>query len=440
MSLELWGGLECTVNRVGDAYFDQIERTGHQQRLHDLDLVAALGIKNLRYPILWERTERDGALDWSWSDSRLDHLRKLGLNPIAGLLHHGSGPAHTSLVDPEFPEKFSNYAAAVARRYPWIESYTPINEPLTTARFSGLYGHWYPHGKSSRIFACGLLQQCRAIVLAMRAIREVNPRARLIQTEDLGKTFSTPLLADQAEFENERRWLTYDLLCGRVHHHHPLWSYLLDCDVPEHELHWFIQNPCRPDILGMNHYLTSDRYLDHRVDSFAISSRGGNSRYPYADVEAVRVDLEADLGPAARLAEIWQRYHLPVVVTEVHIGSSPDDQMRWFHQIWSAAERHRAQGADIRAVTAWALFGSFDWNSLLVRNDNIYEPGVFDVRPGRPNTTALAGMLRELADGKQPSNPRAYEPGWWQKPERIFYRSNQFLPLQQVEHAFRASA
>ena len=54
------------------------------------------------------------------------------------------GPAYTSLADPEFPEKLAEYAGAVAKRYPWIGHYTPVNEPLTTARFSGWYGLWYP--------------------------------------------------------------------------------------------------------------------------------------------------------------------------------------------------------------------------------------------------------------------------------------------------------
>ncbi len=167
-------------------------------------------------------------MDWKWSDERLKRLRELGIDPIVGLLHHGSGPAHTSLVDPLFPEKFCIYARAVAERYPWVENYTPVNEPLTTARFSGLYGHWYPHGKSETLFIRALLQQCRATVMAMRAIREINPSARLIQTEDLGKTFSTPRMAYQAQFDNERRWLTFDLLCGRVDGRHALWNYFLD--------------------------------------------------------------------------------------------------------------------------------------------------------------------------------------------------------------------
>jgi len=196
--------------------------TGHAARADDLDRFAALGVRALRYPVLWERVAPRGPAqaDWAWPDARLARLRELGLRPIVGLLHHGSGPRYTSLVDPAFPEHLAAYAAAVATRYPWVDDYTPVNEPLTTARFSGLYGHWYPHGSDDHTFVRALLLQCRGIVRAMQAIRAVNPVARLVQTEDLGKTYSTAALAYQARLENTRRWLTFDLLCGPIHPHH----------------------------------------------------------------------------------------------------------------------------------------------------------------------------------------------------------------------------
>lgn len=441
MSLELWAGPECTVNRVGDRYFDQVRRSGHHDRPEDLNLFVELGITKLRYPVLWERVEQpNGELDWTWTDQRLQRLRHLKVVPIAGLLHHGSGPLRTSLIDPDFPQKFSQYARSVAERYPWIENYTPINEPLTTARFSGLYAHWYPHGKTDRIFLSALLHQCRAIVLAMREIRKVNPDARLIQTEDLGKSFSTLGLSYQANFDNERRWLTFDLLCGRIRPGQPMWRYCLSSGVADHELQWFAENPCSPDILGVNHYVTSDRYLDENLDRYPSSTHGGNSQHRYADVEAVRVEGPMALGPGPRLLEIWNRYRRPVAVTEAHIGCSVDEQMRWFHQVWTACQRLREGGADIQAVTAWALLGSFDWNCLLVCNDNVYEPGVFHVRDGQPKRTALAGMLRELALGERPSDARVHQPGWWQRPERIFYRAEEFIPMDMPQSSSAAFA
>src|SRR5438045_3708846 len=68
--IELWGGVECTINRVRDDYHTQLERSGHDRRIDDLDRIAELGVKALRYPVLWERTAADGleSAGWSWSD------------------------------------------------------------------------------------------------------------------------------------------------------------------------------------------------------------------------------------------------------------------------------------------------------------------------------------------------------------------------------------
>lgn len=397
--LELWGGIECTVNRVGECWFDQLEWSGHDRRLDDLERIAELGIRTLRYPVLWERTagHSPGQYNWSWSDERLRTLREFGIRPIVGLLHHGSGPAWTNLLDGEFAAGLAGYAEQVARRYPWVALWTPLNEPLTTARFSALYGHWYPHVRDDYLFARAFLNECRAIILSMRAIRLVQPRAQLIQTEDLGKTHSTPQLGYQADFENERRWLTFDLLCGRVDRHHPIGAFFLWRGIDHAELAWFQDNPCPPDVLGINHYLSSERYLDERLERYPGSTHGGNGRHAYADIDAGSVPECPRAGPEGLLQEAWQRYHRPLAVTEVHLNASSEEQKRWLARVWRAAEQLRLAGGDIRAVTAWALFGSFDWDELVTRPRGHYEPGAFDVRGGTPRPTELARLLREWA-------------------------------------------
>lgn len=421
--LELWGGIECTVNRVGNDYFDQLARSGHASRIEDLDLFAALGLRTLRYPILWERVAPDGLerADWSWADERLGRLRQLGIRPIVGLCHHGSGPHHTSLVDPAFPDLLADFAAAVAERYPWVDAYTPVNEPLTTARFAALYGHWYPHHRDERSFIQALVGQCAAVARAMERIRRVNPEAQLIQTEDLGKTFSTPELAYQADFDNDRRWLTFDLLCGRVDHHHPLWNHLVNHGQDERLLDAFLDQPCPPDVLGLNYYLTGERFLDHRIDHYPPHLHGGNGYQAYADVEAVRV-LEAGIaGPVPLLREVWERYARPIAVTEAHLGCTREEQVRWLAEVWSAAGTLKRDGIDIRAVTVWSLLGAFDWNSLLTRQDDFYEPGVFDVRGPAPRPTALAGVVANIISDRHPNHPVAHHPGWWRRQTRLLY-------------------
>lgn len=421
--LEVWAGVEATVNRVGDEYFDQLERNGHATRISDLDLFAELGISAIRYPVLWERTAPNGVAnaDWSWADERLQRLRELGIRPIVGFVHHGSGPRHTSLVDPAFAEGLAEFAGAFAQRYPWVEHYTPVNEPLTTARFSGLYGHWYPHGRDGLTFARALLTECRAIALSMQAIRQVNPAAQLIQTEDLAKIFSTPLLAYEADFENERRWLSLDLLCGRLTPDQLTGRYLLECGIQEAELQVFLDHPCPPDVLGINHYLTSDRFLDERMDRYPTWSHGGNHRHQYADVEAVRVDHPGASGHRVLLQEAWERYGLPLAVTEAHLGCTREEQLRWLKEIWQTAQELRSTGVDVRAMTAWSLLGAYDWNILVTRADGFYEPGVFDLRSPKPRPTAIAHMLQALATKGEYKHPVLEQPGWWRRPERMFY-------------------
>jgi dTDP-4-dehydrorhamnose reductase len=420
--LALWGGLECTVNRVGDRWFDQLERTGHASRLADLDRIAELGIRTLRYPVLWERVCPDGTPRWAWSDERLERLRELAIVPIVGLLHHGSGPRGTNLLDPQFPARFAAYARAVATRYPWVRHYTPINEPLTTARFSALYGHWYPHERSDAAFARAIWNQTRAIGLAMQAIRSVNPSAVLVQTEDLGTVSGTDALRGQVAFENERRWLTWDLLLGRVDRHHGLWRFLRDCGLSELELDLLRSEPSPPGCIGVNHYVTSDRFLDDRLDRHAPEHHGGNGRRRYADVDTVRALGHPAIGLEQLLGDVSARYRLPIAVTEAHLGCTREEQLRWLKDVWDAAHVARRAGADIRAVTVWALFGSYDWDSLVTLERGNYEAGAFDVRGGEPRPTALASMVKRLARGEAADHWCLGSPGWWKEPSPEYRR------------------
>lgn len=427
----IWGGAECSVVRIGDEYRNQFEETGHQQSPNDLDAIAAIGIRTLRYPVLWETVSPDtpDECDWRFPDERLGRLRALGITPIAGLLHHGSGPRYTSMMDPAFPQLLARHAENVARRYPWLDMFTPVNEPLTTARFSGLYGHWYPHKQDDASFLRCLVNECLGTLHAMRAIRNVIPSARLVQTEDLGRVFSTPRLAYQAEYENQRRWLSLDLLCGRVDGAHPWYGQFLGSGISAQELELLASGEATPDIIGINYYATSERYLDEALHLYPACFHGRNPREPYADVEAVRVDLpEEELGAKARLREAWDRYGLPLAVTEVHHGSTREEQVRWLANVWDDANTLLREGVDIRAITIWSLFGAVDWNTLLTQRRGFYEPGAFDVRGPRPRLTAIGKAVEQLARGGSIDHAMLDRPGWWRRDGRHYHPPQRCAP------------
>ena len=421
--LHLWGGPECTIVRLDRSWRDQTDETGHRGRDSDIDLIASLGVKAVRYPILWEKVapERPDRLDFGWTDRRIALLGAHGIEIIGGLLHHGSGPAYTNLLDPDFPAKLADYAWRVASRYRHISRWTPVNEPLTTARFSALYGHWYPHRRDYPSFLRALVNQCKGIAAAMAAIRSVNPEAELIQTEDLGKIFSTPRLAYQAEHENERRWLSLDLLTGRVKAGHPLHPFLIDAGITEAELESFADGASAPDMIGINHYLTSDRFLDERTHLYPDLEAAGNGRDAYVDAEAVRVaTLRPELGLGPRLREAWERYDIPLAVTEVHHGCTRDEQLRWFAECWNCVSELRRDKVDVRALTLWSLFGNVDWRSLLTREEGVYDPGAFDIRAPVPRPTAIAKAAASFARGERFDHPVLASPGWWRRPDHLY--------------------
>lgn len=417
---EIWAGMECSINRVGDKYFDQFQFAGLYKRKDLLHRVAGLGIKSLRFPVLWEYHEKlEGqAIDWTFAEESLQLFHEYQVKPIVGLVHHGSGPDFTSLEDPEWPRRLASYARQVAEKFPGIDHFTPVNEPLTTARFSGLYGFWYPHRHEDKAFARMLLNQVKGIVMAMQAIRQVTPHAVLVQTEDLGKTYSTPPLQYQALFENERRWLSYDLLCGKVDTDHALWEYLIRSGISEADLQFFLENPCPPQIMGFNYYITSERYLDDDIQKYPPHMHGGNWLERYVDTEAVRVPFDQPRGLKCLLQEAWERYEIPLALTEVHLNCTREEQVRWFQEAYQTACDLCAEGIPVKAVTCWSVLGAFGWDDLLRTPPGNYEPGVFDLGSPEGYETRLAALIRGLSSRKPIRHPILSAPGWWNRPIR----------------------
>lgn len=155
--------------------------------------------------------------------------------------------------------------------------------------------------------------------------------------------------------------------------------------------------------------------LDHEIDKYPPHLVGGNGKHIYVDVETVRVPEAEMAGAENLLTDAWERYYIPLSVTEVHLGCTREEQLRWFYQAYQTGQRLVDKGVDFRAITAWAILGSYNWNSLLTVDTDYYEPGLFDVRSREPRPTALADLVADLIRRETHFNPVITEPGWWQR-------------------------
>ena len=161
-----------------------------------------------------------------------------------------------------------------------------------------------------------------------------------------------------------------------------MWDYFLWLKIPQQSLEFFLENPCAPDIVGVDYYLTSERFLDENISKYPANTHGTHGRHNYADVEAIRVKHNESSGPSVLFRECWDRYHIPMVVTEVHVHGNPSEQISWFNYIWRECLQLTREGVDIRAVTAWAMFGTYGWSKLLTESPGEYERGVYEVKDG----------------------------------------------------------
>ena len=147
-------GIECSYPTIenGRWRMDQLFETGHYRYWRrDLELVRELGLRYLRYgpPLhhVWTGPEK---YDWSFMDEVANTMRELHTVPIMDLCHFGVPDWIENFQNPEFPEQFALYATAFARRYPWVQLYTPVNEMYVTAKMSALDGVWNEQLRSAR--------------------------------------------------------------------------------------------------------------------------------------------------------------------------------------------------------------------------------------------------------------------------------------------------
>jgi beta-glucosidase/6-phospho-beta-glucosidase/beta-galactosidase len=361
---------------------DEMAKTRHYECWRDdFRLVKELGIDYLRYgPPYFQVHTGPGKYDWNFADETLKALRDQQTEVILDLCHFGVPDWIGDFQNPEFPQLFTEYAEAVAIRYPWIRFYTPVNEIFIAATFSAQFGWWNERLRSDRAFVTALKHLSKANVLAMHAILKIKPDAIFIQSES-SQYFHPdgPDCEDAARRYNEKRFLSLDLTYGH-HLNATIYEYLLDNGMTRDEYHWFLLNHIRSRCIMGNDYYESNENLVQADGSITLSGEIFGY-YPITH-------------------QYFTRYSLPVMHTETNYADP--DAVRWLKKEWANVHRLKQDGVPIVGFTWYSLQDQVDWDTALRENNGRVNPlGLCDldrnIRPvGYAYKQLIESWMKEL--------------------------------------------
>jgi beta-glucosidase len=371
-------GIENSYPLLPDgSRYDQLDACDHYTRWRDdFALAQALGVTALRYGPAWYRTNPSpGRFDWSSVDDQMEWLRTSGISVIADLCHFGVPDWVDGFRDPALPMHLAAYARAFARRYPWVQHFTPVNEIFVAANFSSMEGWWNECATGTEAFGRALRNLSMAHERAVDAILEVRPRAIIVQAESFERfapADPSPGAMLQSQFWNEARFAALDLTLGRTPS--PLVRALLESggmtaadfaflrDRRGHGRRW----------IGVDYYITSEQL---------VSGDGRKCQSPNR------------VGLATLATEYHDRYRLPLMLSETSRVAS--GAVEWLGEQWHETARLALAGVPVNGFTWFPLGDVIDWRHALREKRGDIDPiGLYNMnREAHSVAAAYAGLI-----------------------------------------------
>lgn len=382
------GGFEGAdhVNAAG-LPLDMVRASGHLDQLEgDHARAAAAGFCSVRESIGWRLTEdARGVIDLDRAQRVAQSASRHGLQVVWTLMHYGV-PDGLSLHDDALIERFARFAHEVALVLGTHSARAPVFNPINEISFlawAASQPHLLhpPHNTvdvdDGAVRDRGYEVKCRlvrAALLAMRVMKEVEPRCLFIHAEPL-----VHVVAPRGRLELEElaqtvcgwQWQAWDLLVGKERP-----------DLGGHA--------DSIDVMGVNHYHNSQWELEtgQRLDWHARDPR----RQRLCDL----------------LQSAWKRYGKPLMLAETsHVGGG---RARWLHEMAGEVAEAQRRSVPVEGLCLYPMTDRPDWNEP----DRWHRSGLWHVthtEPGLPRTpephcvTALKNWQQYL-----PNRPTAERP------------------------------
>lgn len=366
----------------------KVASDSYHHTVEDVQLMAEMGLKAYRFSIAWTRIipDGDGEINEAgihYYSQLIDELLKVGIEPIVTMYHfdlpyelHKKGGWNNRATIRAFEKYahvlFENYGDRVHYWLTINEQNVMINHP------NAMNPGKIPSKKE-------LYQQCHHMfVAAAKAIlccHEMCPHAKIGPAPNITAIYPekcNPLDVIAADnWESIRCWLYLDVAVhGR--YNSLAWSYLnekgLTPSIEEGDMEFIAR--AKPDFLGVNYYATATVSAS-RNDGTDTQARNGDQQVMIGEEGVYRAAkndyleqtefgwLIDSIGLRVTLRRIYDRYHLPLLITESGLGAHDeineegviDDQYRidylkrHFHQ----AQLAMSDGVDLIGYCPWSF-------------------------------------------------------------------------------------
>ena len=327
-------GFECSTFRWKDKQRrNLIEETQHHiQAEKDYDLLRSLGIAVSREGIPWPMVDKNGVYDFTCINPMIDAMKRNCILPIWDLCHYGY-PDDLDPFSEEFTIRFAAYCKAAANyvipRLNGPYFFTPINE-ITFFSFCGGEWGWVAPYKNTREDRFKLRYNlCKTAIAGVKAIREVEPEARMVHIDPLVQVVAPIDRPDQQQAAYDETYvdtfLAWDIIYGKTH--------------PE-----LGGSPEILDIVGANNY--SFGQMEYR-------EQGPHAALPPDDN---RIKSLCDL-----LHHVWDRYKRPMIIGET--SGMKEGRTAWLNDVMDESLAAVEMGMDLHGICLFPAVDMPDWHT-----------------------------------------------------------------------------
>jgi len=377
-------GFECSTFVWKDRERkDYVEATGHDRHLEaDYEAAMDLGIGIIREAVRWPKVDLgDGRYDWSSVEAVQKAATACKLTPIWDLCHYGFPDGCDPFSD-QCRKRFVDYCRAVAKfvtssaEGPYF--FTPVNE-ITFFSAAATDLEWmYPFAKGREKELKRAL--ARMAIEGVKAIREVEPQARMVHVDPIVHAVpppDRPDLADEARDEEHREAMeAWDMLAGRV--------------APE-----LGGSPEILDVVGVNVYHYSQVQLDADKKREILGPRDPR-RIPLSEL----------------LQSAWDRYRRPIIIGET--SGFQDNRAEWLRMTMEESIKAINAGVDLQGVCLYPFVDLPDWWTQKWAKIGIYDVADNENFERVPYDPYIAELRRwqKLLDQPENVEPDGYGHHW----------------------------